>query len=211
MARAHSRLTAPERRARILDAAALAFAAYGYYATSIREIARLAGITKPVLYDHFNSKQELYIALIEVVRDELTSGTAAVMARNVQLELRIRTAIDGFFRYVEANPAATRVLFTPPEGEPAVVKAARRVQNEATARLVAQMGAERDLLPSAAERELQLAVFMEFLKKGLHGLALWWSEHPEVPRTELVDAVMELAWAGLRSQIATKEDAQQHK
>lgn len=199
MPRVHARLSGPQRRAKILKAAAHAFATHGYYATSIREIVRLAGITKPVLYDHFSSKQDLYVALIEGVRDELTSGTVGIMATSMPLNARIRTAIDAFFRYVEAHPAATRILFTPPEGEAAVVEAARRVQNEATARLAAQLGAEH-VAPNAPESELQLLVFMEFLKKGLHGLALWWSDHPEVSRTVLVDAVVELAWAGLQSQ-----------
>jgi AcrR family transcriptional regulator len=201
VARGPSRLTGPQRRATVLEAAARAFAANGYYATSMREIARLAGVTKPVLYDHFSSKQELYIALIEGVRDELTSGTGSVMATSTPLDGRIRAAIDRFFGYVEAHPAATRVLFTPPEGEPTIVEAARRVQNEATARLVAHLGVEHDLVPNAPERELTLSVFTEFLKTGLHGLALWWAGHPEVSRTVLVEGVMSLAWAGLRSQL----------
>jgi AcrR family transcriptional regulator len=206
MARTYSRLPGPQRRTKILEAAANAFAGHGYHATSIREIARAAGVTKPVLYDHFGSKQELYIALIEGVRDELTSGTAAVMAQALPVEVRLRTAIDGFFRYVEAQPAAAKVLFAPPEGEPAIMEAARRVQNEATARLAAVLAAERDLLPNVAEHGLRLAVFMEFLKMGLHGLAIWWAEHPAVLRTALVDAVMDIAWTGLRSQFGEHSD-----
>jgi AcrR family transcriptional regulator len=201
MASRRPRLSGPQRRARILAAAARAFAAHGYHAASIREIARLAGVTKPVLYDHFASKEHLYVALIESVRDTLTSTTAARMASRLPVEARVRAAVDAFFGYVEANPAAAKVLFTPPEGDPAVVEAASRVQQEATARLAALFGAEADLLPGeAAERALRLDLFTEFLKRGLHGLAIWWSAHPEVPRATLVEAVMQIAWAGLGAQ-----------
>jgi AcrR family transcriptional regulator len=206
MARTRSRLTGVERRARILEAAARAFAAHGYHAASIREIAHLAGITKPILYDHFTSKEQLYVALIESVRDEVTSATAALMGATGPLESRFRNAIEAFFRYVEARPAEAKVLFTSPEGEPTVVEAARRVQNEATARLAALLGAEVDLVPdaSAGERELRLALFTEFLKRGLHGLAIWWPEHPDMSRTLLVETVMQITWTGLRSQFASR-------
>src|SRR5437868_4538632 len=128
MARTSARLSGPQRRRTILDAAAQVFAANGYHAASIREIARAAGVTKPVIYDHFSSKERLYVAVIEGVRDELTAGTSAVMQQAMPVDVRIRAAIDGFFRYADARPAAAKVLFTPPEGDPAVVEAARRVQ-----------------------------------------------------------------------------------
>src|SRR2546421_1778913 len=68
---ARERLTRAERRARILDAAARVFAEEGYDRASIEQIADLAGITKPVIYHHFESKRDLYIALVEMYRGEL--------------------------------------------------------------------------------------------------------------------------------------------
>lgn len=194
------RMTGRERRQRILEAAAEAFAAGGYHATSLREIAARAGITKPVLYDHFASKQRLYVELIESARDELTARGAAAMRSAAPAELRIRAAIEAFFAFVEARPAAARVLFRPPEGEPDVVEAAERVQREATARLVALLAAERDLLPGAVDRDQRIQISMELIKRGLQGLAGWWREHPETPRATLVDAVTDLVWRGLRAQ-----------
>jgi len=202
-----ARLSGPQRRARILAAAADAFAAHGYHAASIREIAQMAGVTKPVLYDHFASKEHLYVALIEGVRDALTGTTAVRMASRLPVEARLRAAVDAFFGYVETNPSAAKVLFTPPEGEPAVVAAALRVQQEATARLAALLGAEADLVPGEADaRALRLELFTEFLKRGLHGLAIWWAAHPQVPRTALVEAVMQITWAGLGAQFQPSRD-----
>jgi len=197
-----ARLTGQERRQRILDAAADAFALDGYHATSTREIAARAGITKPVLYDHFPSKQRLYIELIEGARDELTMRGAAAMRSGAPAEARVRAAIDAFFAYVEARPTAARVLFRPPEGDSEVIEAAERVQREATAALVELVAAERDLLRGAADRDRRLQLLMEFTKRGLHGLAGWWREHPDLPREALVEAVMDLIWRGLATQLA---------
>ena len=193
-----SRQTRPERRQTILEAAAKAFAARGYHATAMRDIATAAGITKPVLYDHFASKQQLYITLLEGARDELTASTAAALRRDAP-------AIEGFFGYVEQRPAAAKVLFTPPEGDPLVVAAAHRVQTEATARLVALLAAERDLLPDAPDRVRRLTLFMEFLKIGLHGLAGWWADYPDTPREALIAAAMDLAWDGLGAQFTARK------
>ncbi len=200
-----ARQTGPQRRQTILDAAAAAFAARGYHATTMREIAVAAGVTKPVLYDHFASKQQLYIALIERARDELTARGASAMRRDAPAAARVQAAIESFFSYVEQRPAAAKVLFTPPEGDPEVVAAARDVQREATARLVALLAAERELLPAAPDRERRLEMFMEFLKVGLHGLADWWAAHPDTPREALIAAAMDLTWNGLRAQFTTPD------
>jgi AcrR family transcriptional regulator len=205
MMRRAPRQTGPQRRATILDAAAERFAAGGYHPTTIQEIATAAGITKPVLYDHFPSKVALYVTLIEQTRDELTSSTAAAMAPDAPVHDRVAAAIDGFFAYVERRPAAARVLFTPPEGDRDAIDAARRVQAEATGRLVALLAAEPDFLPGAADRDRRLELCMEFIKIGLHGLAAWWADHPDTPRETLVRASVDLAWGGLRSQLAGRE------
>jgi AcrR family transcriptional regulator len=194
------RMTGTQRRQRILDAAVEAFAASGYHATSVGEIADAAGITKPVLYDHFPSKRELYVELMERARDELTARGAQAMGGEGRPEERVRAAIDAFFAFVEEQPAAARVLLVAPRGEPELLEASQQVQAEATARVAALLAAEPGLLAGARDRERRLELFTEFLKQGIHGLAEWWAEHPRVDRALLVDATMDVAWAGLRAQ-----------
>src|SRR5436189_4852273 len=113
-----TRMTGAQRRQRILDVAADLFAARGYHSTSVAEIASAAGITKPVLYDHFPSKQRLFVEVIEQARDELVGRGAVAMAAGEPLERRIRAAVEEFFAYVEENPEAARVLLVPPRGDP---------------------------------------------------------------------------------------------
>ena len=199
-----TRLTASERRERILAAAAEAFAERGYHAASVGQIAEAAGITKPVVYDHFPSKHELFVELMESAREELSARAAEAMGGDAPLEDRLRVGVTAFFTYVEEHPATARVLFTPPTGEPELLAAARRVQAEATASIAALLAAEHDLLPGVRDRGRRLELFGEFLKQGVHGLAIWWSDHPRVPRQALVDATMDLLWSGLRSHLASR-------
>jgi AcrR family transcriptional regulator len=65
------RLPAPERRRQLLDVALEAFSARGFHPTSMHEIAEAAGVTKPVLYQHFSSKRELYLELLDDVAGRL--------------------------------------------------------------------------------------------------------------------------------------------
>jgi AcrR family transcriptional regulator len=197
-----TRMTGPQRRERILDAAVEAFARGGYEGSSVGEIAAAAGVTKPVLYDHFASKRDLFVAVMERTRDELTARGAAAMGTEAPLEARIRTAVEAFFAYVEEHPAAARVLLVLPRGEPELVEPSRRVQAEATGAISALLAAEAGLLAGARHRARRLELMTEFLKQGMHGLAEWWTEHPDTPRRELVDATMQVGWAGIRSAVA---------
>jgi len=192
------RLKAPERRQRILRAAEEQFAARGYHSTSMDEIAAAAGISKPVLYDHFSSKLDLYKQLTEGIRDDLVARGAAAMSSEAEIGQRIRAAIENFFAFVDERPSAARVLLFTPVGEPELVQAAREVQAGATAGLAALLSAEPGLFAGAPDRERRIELVTEFMKLGLHGLAEWWSQHPETPREALVDAAADLVWSGLR-------------
>ena len=194
-----TRLPAAERRAGILQAAEEQFAARGYHATSMDDIAAAAGVTKPVLYDHFASKLDLYVRLTEGIRDELTARGAAAMAADATPEQRVRSGIEAFFDFVEQRPDAARVLLFIPQGEPELVEAAGQVQAGATAAIAAMLGSDPALLAGEPDRERRLELYSEFMKQGIHALAEWWSQHPETERATLVDAVMDLIWSGLRA------------
>jgi AcrR family transcriptional regulator len=195
-----TRLSATQRRERILEAALETFAEYGYRGASMRAIAAAAGISKPVVYDHFGSKRELYVELMTGIRDDLVGRSAGAMALRAPLADRFRAAIDAFWSYVEDRPAAVQVLFVIPRGEPELRPQWDRVQAEVTETLSGMLISEPGLLAHEPDREARLELFTEFLKKGLHGLAEWWPRHPEISRETIVDVVFDTAWSGLRSQ-----------
>src|SRR5919106_2094042 len=113
------RLPVAERRALIVEAAGRLFGAHGYDATRLDDIAAAAGVTKPVLYRHFESKRALYLALLERHRDDL-GQFAALFPDQGSLDERIRTVVEIWLDYVEAHSYAWRMLFRDTGGGPEV-------------------------------------------------------------------------------------------
>ena len=195
MSRVRKRLSAQERRAKILAAAISAFAREGYEKTTMDQIAAGANITKPVLYDHFPSKQALFQAVLETIRDGLIAKGRSIVAEDTDPADKFRRAVDAFLGFVEDEPAAARVLLTVPSGDPAAAQLARTVQIGASAGIAALLTAFM-----GARSPWQLRAATEFLKEGLHAIALWWLDNPGPTRREVADIVLEIAWVGLRGQ-----------
>jgi AcrR family transcriptional regulator len=197
-AKRRRRLSAEERREHILRAAMEVFAERGYQEASMVAIAREAGITPAVIYDHFASKAELQITLLEGQTDELITFVGAAVAGEFdETAERFRVGVDAFFTFVEEHPYAWRMLFRDPPTDPAILSTYRRIHQQATAgiALFLRASAPPELLKSpGAERDLEM--FAEMLKMAQNGLAIWWYEHRDVPRRELVDRVLEFCWIG---------------
>ena len=186
------RMTAPERRASILASALTEFARSGYEGASMEMIATTSGISKPVLYDHFPSKQRLFEAVLASVRDRLLAlgGEAARMPDDHAG--RFRSAIAGFFTFVETHPDATRVLLLVPYGATESLEASRAAQTGASAGIAALL---HPILVARTNRDIEAAA--EFLKRGLHALAEWWLDHQDVPIAHMIELGTALAWAGV--------------
>ena len=102
-------------------------------------------------------------------------------------------------------PPAARVLLVTPRGDPELADAARRVQAGATAALATLLVVEPELLVGQPDRERRIEMFTELVKQGLHGLAEWWAEHPDVPAASLVETVMDVVWVGLGAHLGPAE------
>jgi AcrR family transcriptional regulator len=178
------RLQKPERRRVIEDAASALFAANGYAETRLEDIAAAAGVTKQLLYQHFRSKRELHMALLAEHRDGLIARLSAGMSAAGPLAERMRRTLDDWFAYVEENRYASAMLFRDTTGDPVVQAFYRELQASARAANVALLLAESELhIPREAVEPTA-----EFVRAGVVGVALWWSEHPDVPRALVVDA-----------------------
>jgi AcrR family transcriptional regulator len=191
--RPRKRLTLEERRIRILAAATRVFARKGYDGASMSEIATAAGITKPVLYDHFTSKDALFDTLLRSIRDGLLAKGNAIGKSTASEELRFRSAVDAFFAFVEDQPEAAMILLIVPQGNPVTIRLSRAVQQGATAAISKFL---KSYLP--AGRTWQYEAAGEFLKEGLHALAQWWLNNPGPSRDEIVDLVMKACWTGFK-------------
>jgi AcrR family transcriptional regulator len=105
------RLPAAERRHQLLDVALDRFAASGFHATSMEEIADWAGVTKPVLYQHFGSKRTLYLELIETVGQDLIHRLADRAAAETDPQAQVLAGFRAYFGFVCERTSAFRLLF----------------------------------------------------------------------------------------------------
>jgi AcrR family transcriptional regulator len=193
------RLTAEERRSAILDAALTAFSQKGYYATSLDDIAREAGVSKALIYEHFASKQELHADLIARNARELTQRVAGALS-GVEIEStvkRLATGLEAFFAFVEERRDAWRMLFrdaADPESSAVLDRMVEQVTAEVTL-LISQDPGARELTRVGDDRSLRLLA--EMLVGGAQSMANWWTDHPDAPRSHLVEIAMDFAWLGL--------------
>jgi AcrR family transcriptional regulator len=193
------RLTAEERRAGILRAALAVFSARGYHASSIDDIAREAGISKALIYEHFDSKQGLYGDLLEQNANELFEQLAEALA-GVEVEsgaARLAAGLDAFFAFVEARRDAWRILFrdvADPDTSAALARILEQVTGVVAALIAQDPGARSQ---GGDESEPAIRVLAQMLVGAVQSVANWWAEHPEVAREQAVEMVMDFAWVGL--------------
>ncbi|MBA2505196.1 MAG: TetR/AcrR family transcriptional regulator [Thermoleophilaceae bacterium] len=191
------RLPKAERRELIELAALDVVAARGYHGATIAEIAERSGVSVPVVYDHFDSKRALHRRLLERTRGELLDMWRVHLAGDEPAEVRIPRALDAWARYVEGHPFAARAFLRDFSGDPEVEADHREVQDQARAALAVILGQEpgvENIAGDAGTQSLEMAA--EVMRAGLSGLAVWWSDHPEVPREQIVQTAVNTIWIG---------------
>jgi AcrR family transcriptional regulator len=193
------RLTAAARREVIELAAMELFAERGYHGAAIDEIARRSGVTPPVVYDHFESKPALHRRLLERTRDELLAMWRENLDGSGTLEQQVARSFDAWARYVQAHPYAPRMFFRETTGIPEIRAAHSEIAAEANTALAGILSG----LPGSSHLQaegapLAFAMTSEVIRGGLTELAIWWSEHPDVPREQIVSTAMNTIWVGLQ-------------
>jgi AcrR family transcriptional regulator len=184
--RPRRRLKPEQRRELILDSALRAFSELGYHAASIDEIARGAGTTKAVIYDHFASKRALYEAVVLRELDLAFEVMIAAAGQEMELGARLRAFLQAFFAHNRDRPHASRIMLETVDAKPEVGDWQRRTQARATAAIAAQLEA-LGLLADVPDRELALEMVAQMCKTALNGLVEWWRFHPDVPLEVVVE------------------------
>lgn len=192
------RLRGEVRRERILDAATQVFAEQGFERASFGAIAEAVGVSRPVVYDHFGSKEELHLLLLQRERDRILEHVRAELTADGSPEERVARALDAFFAYVEAHPYAWRMLFRETAGDSETAAAQRRIQQEAHLAVAAMLASERgSRIATGRGKQLRLEMLAAVWGPAANGLARWWYDHPEVPRAQVVATCMDALWLGV--------------
>lgn len=106
------RMRAPERRQQLIDVARQVFGRQGFHTVTMDAVAREAGITKPILYDHFSSKRDLYLALLEADLSKLRERLRTALETSTGNRERIRASFQAYFDFVDEHADGFRLLMT---------------------------------------------------------------------------------------------------
>src|SRR5437867_10247622 len=107
---ARRRLRAADRRAQLLEVARRVFGNSGFHGVSMDDVARESGVTKPILYDHFASKEALYLALLDVDAQALEERIRAALQAPTGNRERIRASFEAYFDFVDEHAEGFRLL-----------------------------------------------------------------------------------------------------
>jgi AcrR family transcriptional regulator len=189
-----ARLPRSARRAQLIDAAREVFVANGYHAAAMDDIADRAGVSKPVLYQHFPSKLELYLALLDQGSERLVSVVREALASTDDNKERVAATMAAYYDFVDGNAGVFRLVFESDLTSEPAVRERVDTTNRQCADLVAEVIAE-DAGLSPHEAHL-LAVAMTGLAQV--SARAWTSTDSKVPRDVAVSLISTLAWRGIR-------------
>ncbi len=192
-----------QRRVQLLEAANEVFTSKGYHAAAMDDIAEAAGVSKPVLYQHFPSKLDLYLALLDSSCDRLVEVVQeAVDSTDVNAD-RVIAAMGAFYEFVSSASGEFRFVFESDlTGDNSVQKRLWRVNND-IADAIAEVIAEDTDLP--AEKSKLLAISLVGLAQVS---ARYWvsADSAQIPLAEAQHLVASLAWRGIRGFPLTEHD-----
>ncbi len=190
MSESRVRLSAPQRRSQLLAVAGRMFAEQGYHGLSMEQLADAAGVSKPVLYQHFPSKRELYLALVNDAAEELQFQVRKALEGTNDNQARVEAAIAAYFDFVEDK--RFRLLLGSAEAADDDVRAAVTGAEAKIAQVIGRLIADDAGLSEESAN---------FLAWGVRGLASegarWWIEHRDVEKADAVRLLSRLVWRGL--------------
>lgn len=187
------RMPRDERRAQLLAAATDVFVNNGYHATVMDDIAEHAGVSKPVLYQHFPGKLELYLALLERHADELVRRVLGAIAETTDNAQRVRNAVGAYFDFVDGDGEAFRLVFESDLRNQAEVQAVVERANVACVEAVARAV----VADAGLDTDQAWLVAVGVVGVSEHSARYWLNHRREVPKDEAVALTASLAWKGL--------------
>ena len=189
-----TRLPREERRRQLMRAAQEVFVSRGFHGAAMDEIADTAQVSKPVLYQHFPGKLELYCAVLQNYVDVLINGVRQALRSTTDNRQRVRAAVQAFFDFVDNDSQGFRLVFESDlMGEPEV---SRRVEQATEACVDAVF----DLVSHDSGLDPYRA---RILAVGLVGTSqftarYWLDAARPIPKDDAVDTTVALAWGGLK-------------
>lgn len=189
------------RAEQLLDLAERLFAERGFHAASMDELARRAGVSKPVIYDHFGSKEQLFATCVRRTGEVLADRVARAVREDSDPRARLRAGSIAYFRFLEEQFQAWVVLFADEEVRDARFAAeASRIRRRQSDLMISLIAEAAGTAPGHKGRA-RLEAMTLAIAGAYESLSVWWHEHPEVAPEELADWLLDLIWPGLEQLI----------
>ncbi|GGM83942.1 TetR family transcriptional regulator [Thermopolyspora flexuosa] len=188
-----TRLPRMVRRRQLLTAAQEVFVENGYHAAAMDDIAERAGVSKPVLYQHFPGKLELYLALLDMHVEDMIGRMRAALSSTTENKQRVRNTFRAYFDFVSSQGEAFRLVFESDLRHVAPVRERVERALQDCAEMIAQV-IQEDTGVSRDEAHL--------LGVGLVGMAevsarYWISTQGKIPKDSAEQLMARLAWRGI--------------
>jgi AcrR family transcriptional regulator len=186
------RMTGKERRTQLLDVGRTLFAEKGFDATSIEELAARAGVTKPVVYEHFGGKEGLYAVVVDREMERLLDGVTGALSGGSAREL-LEQAATAFLVYIEEQPDGFRIL----------VRDSPVASTSGTfASLISDIASQVEHVLGREFKARGLdAKLASLYSQALVGMVAltgqWWLDARKPKRDEVAAHLVNLAWNGL--------------
>lgn len=187
------RLPREQRRQQVLAAALDVFSTAGYHAASMDEIAEHAGVSKPVLYQHFPSKLDLYLEILDAGIDELMAIARTALTSTTDNATRVRAMVNAYFGFVEDPRGAFRLVFESDLSNEPAVRQRVDAADLALARLSAQVIAE----DTGLSDDEALLISSGMLGTVQVAARRWLRDGDQVSRESAADLITSLAWRGI--------------
>ena len=189
------------RRAQLLESALEVFVANGYHAAAMDEIAERAGVSKPVLYQHFPGKLDLYLALLDSSCDAIIDNCQQALEATHDNKQRVEAAMKVFYDYVAAESGAFRLVFESDlTNEPQVREHVERVTTECATAIAAVIHDDTGL-PDPASRLLAVSL----VGMAQVSARFWLTEGGGIEQNDAAALIAGLAWRGIRGYPLTDE------
>jgi len=192
-----------------LEAAHLLFAERGYASVTMDEIAGAVGVTKPLLYNYFGNKEQLYIACMERAGDSLIQTIAGAVSETANPGDALGAGVRAFFSFLDTDRSAWAVLFdeTLPHGGEVFDRVASyrgQIVDLVSASLLAQMPMRR-----REAAEVEVAALSTALLGAAEGLARWWLRTEAISAEEAAELLVSTVEPGLRDRTTPTSNSPQ--
>jgi AcrR family transcriptional regulator len=188
-----NRLPRDERRGQLLAAASEVFVDRGYHAAGMDEIADRAGVSKPVLYQHFTSKLELYLAVLQRHADNLVSGVRQALRTTTDNRQRVRAAVDAFFDFIEHDGQGYRLIFENDYVTEPQVSAQVKVATEACTDAVFDLISH----DSGLEPHRARMIAVGLVSISVDSARYWLNNDRPISKDDAVEGTVQFIWGGL--------------